>query len=83
MCELHKFHLALPTTKTDTLNSLWQMESVRRWVHVLATPSPPSSHTQLPCQDCKGHMLWVMEAGATEWMKLYGNAFIGLNNAVF
>jgi hypothetical protein len=28
-------------------------------------------------------MLWIIEAGATEWMKLYENAYIRLNIAVF
>jgi hypothetical protein len=52
-------------------------------VHVLATPPPPDTHTQLPSQDCNGHIVWVMEAGATKWTKLYGNAHIRLNSAVF
>jgi len=89
MWGLHKFHLALPTTKMDAVNSLCQMEFVRGWVHVLATPPPlpfppqTHTHTQIPCHGYTGHTLWVMEAGATEWMKLYGNAYIRLNIAVF
>ena len=43
----------------------------------------PNSHTQIPCQGFNGHTIWVMEAGATEWLKLYGNAYIRLNIAVF
>jgi hypothetical protein len=41
------------------------------------------THTQIPCQGCNGHTLRIMEAGATEWTKLYGNAYIRLNIAVF
>ena len=78
---LNIFHLALPTTKMDAVNSIWQMEFVRGWAHVLATP-PSSSHTQIPCRGCNGHTLWVMEASATEWTKFYGHAYIRLNIAV-
>jgi len=43
----------------------------------------PNSHTQIPCRGCNEHTLWVIEAGAPEGMKLYGNAYIRLNIAVF
>jgi len=87
MFGLHNFHLALPTTKMDAINSIWQMEFLRGWVHALTTPPPPlpqnHTHTHIPCRGCSGHTIWVMEAGATEWTKLYGNAYIRLNIAVF
>jgi hypothetical protein len=52
------------------------------WQH---PPPPPDMHarTQLHSQGCNGHKLWVVEAGATEWTNLYGNAHIRLNIAVF
>jgi hypothetical protein len=41
------------------------------------------TYTQIPCHGCNGHTLCVIKAGATEWVKLYGNAYIWLNIAVF
>jgi hypothetical protein len=36
----------------------------------------------IPCHGCNGHTVCVIKAGATECVKLHGNAYIRLNIAV-